>query len=211
MAHLRFALVAWLSIGITDPGALLGHMNRLCAQLAITGTAVIASFDPATRSLRWARAGHMAPLLGRAGTGTELGRPPGLLLGADTDAVYPVATERLRADDLVLFYTDGLVERRAPDSDLLDRVLQQVAAASEAPDEDTLTALGRLLHHPSPHDDTCTLTVRVLPRSEGEPDPHHRAATDRGDGHLVTDPFHDGQAAAAQRVGSRHGPTEGAR
>src|SRR5689334_15424920 len=32
MAHLRFGLVAWLSIGIADPSTLVGHLNQLCGQ-----------------------------------------------------------------------------------------------------------------------------------------------------------------------------------
>lgn len=164
MAHLRFALVAWLSIGIRDPGTLLGHMNRLCRQLEITGTAVTADYHPATRTLRWARAGHMPPLLARAGNSVDLDRPEGMLLGADTDATYPVIGVQLRGDDLVLFYTDGLVERRAANADeLLQRVSRELSSASVRPDDDSLARLRGLLHSPSPHDDTCTLVVRVLP------------------------------------------------
>lgn len=169
MAHLRFALVAWLSIGVCEPDALLGHMNRLCEQLKITGTAVVAVYDPGIGTLRWARAGHMAPLLARAGTSTELDRPPGLLLGADGDATHPVVTQRLQGDDLVLFYTDGLVERRTaggddpPGDDLVDQVRRKLSAVSAEPGGDALTRLARLLYQPSPDDDTCTLAVRVLP------------------------------------------------
>jgi serine phosphatase RsbU (regulator of sigma subunit) len=164
MAHLRFALVAWLSIGIRDPGALLGHMNRLCGQLKITGTAIVAVYDPARRTLSWARAGHMAPLLARAGATDELSRPAGLLLGADDDATYPVATPGLQAGDLVLFYTDGLVERRsASTAELLDRVKQTLSGVSARPGRQTLIELRGLLHAASPDDDTCTLAVRVLP------------------------------------------------
>ncbi|MFC4017735.1 PP2C family protein-serine/threonine phosphatase [Micromonospora sp. GCM10011542] len=163
MAHLRFALVAWLSIGIRDPATLLGHLNRLCAQLGITATAVVALYDPSNRALCWGRAGHMAPLLSRAGATAPFDRPPGLLLGADVDSVYPVLTPRLRPDDLVLFYTDGLVERRAPAADLLDRVRQTLSTLTAGPGEETLTRLRDLLNHPSPDDDTCTLAVRVLP------------------------------------------------
>src|SRR5690349_805039 len=104
MAHLRFALVAWLSIGICDPGVLLGNLNRLTRQLAITGTAVIAVYDPAARMLSWARGGHMAPLLTRAAHTEELPLPPGLLLGAADHSRYPVVTVRLCPDDVVLFY-----------------------------------------------------------------------------------------------------------
>ncbi|MCM0677832.1 SpoIIE family protein phosphatase [Micromonospora phytophila] len=164
MAHLRFALVAWLSIGIHDPGALLGHMNRLCGQLRITATAVVAVYDPATRTLSWARAGHMAPLLSRAGATEALDRPSGLLLGADGGATYPVVTPRLRGDDLVLFYTDGLVERRADSTaDLLGAVTRTLSVLSVLPGEQTLARLRGLLHQASPDDDTCTLAVRVLP------------------------------------------------
>ncbi|GAA1833277.1 hypothetical protein GCM10009682_59600 [Luedemannella flava] len=155
MAHLRFGLIAWLSAGMRHPGALLAQMNRLCVQLGVTGTAVIGVFDPRSGSLRWARAGHPAPLLARSGRADELGRVDGILLGADGDATYPVVSRRLRPDDVVLLYTDGLVERR--DRWLVDDVRHTLATV--APD---LVRLGDLLGYPSPDDDTCTLAVRVL-------------------------------------------------
>jgi serine phosphatase RsbU (regulator of sigma subunit) len=164
MAHLRYSLVAWLSIGILDPGTLLGHLNRLCAQLKITGTAVVALYDPGSRTMRWARAGHMAPLLARAGAADSLERPPGMLLGADQGAAYPVLSPRLQPDDLVLFYTDGLVERRAADPGaLLETVKGVMSGVSAAPGQDALARLHAQLHYASPDDDTCTLAVRVLP------------------------------------------------
>jgi serine phosphatase RsbU (regulator of sigma subunit) len=162
MAHLRFALVAWLSIGIRDPETLLGHLNRLCWQLKITGTAVVAVYDPATNLLSWARAGHMAPLLSRAGRTDALDRPRGLLLGADEDATYPVVTPQLQGDDLVLFYTDGLVERRAGSTELLGQVKQTLSELSAQPGDETLTKLRGRLYYSSPDDDTCALAVRVL-------------------------------------------------
>jgi serine phosphatase RsbU (regulator of sigma subunit) len=163
MAHLRYGLIAWLSIGIRDPGTLLGHLNRLCGQVKITGTAVVAIYDPASKAMRWARAGHMAPLLARAGVVDDLDPPSGLLLGATQEASYPVVSPQLRADDVVLFYTDGLMERRAASTaELLDKVKQTLSSVSAAPDEQTLTQLHALLNHASPDDDTCTLAVRVL-------------------------------------------------
>ncbi len=164
MAHLRFALVAWLSIGICDPGVLLGHLNRLSRQLDITGTAVIATYDPASRVLSWARGGHMAPLLAHTGHTEELSLPRGVLLGAADDAHYPVVSLPLEPDDLVLFYTDGLVERRDPDgADLLERVKVTLSEVSAEPGEPTLKRLRDLLPAAGPDDDTCTLAVRVLP------------------------------------------------
>ncbi|MEV8507129.1 SpoIIE family protein phosphatase [Actinoplanes sp. NPDC051475] len=163
MAHLRFALVAWLSIGIHDPGVLLAHMNRLCVELGITGTAVVARHDPATGMLSWARAGHLPPLLSRAGTSTELPRPPGLLLGADVGAGYPVVCARLERGDLVLLYTDGLVERKEVSAEeRLEQVKASLSAVSARPGGDALDRLRGLLHSANPDDDTCLLAVRVL-------------------------------------------------
>jgi serine phosphatase RsbU (regulator of sigma subunit) len=164
MAHLRFALIAWLAIGIDDPAMLLRHLNRLCVQLQLTGTAVIAVYDPASRALTWGRAGHAPPLLARAGTAMPLDLPAGLLLGADEDATYAVLTPCLSAGDLLLFHTDGLVERRTPSPPtLLGEVLRTLAAASAEPAELSLSLLAGQLSRPSPDDDTCTLAVRVLP------------------------------------------------
>jgi serine phosphatase RsbU (regulator of sigma subunit) len=162
MAHLRFALIAWLSIGLDDPAVLLAHLNRLCLQLGITGTAVLAVFDPATGELAWARAGHAAPLLARGGSAAPFELPSGLLLGAEADSVYPVRTPRLTTGDLLLLYTDGLVERRvADDPSLLAEVTGVLAAASRDVDDQTVRKVAARLNRPSPDDDTCTLTVRV--------------------------------------------------
>jgi len=161
MAHLRFALIAWLAIGIDDPATLLRHLNRLCTRLRVTGTAVIAVYDPATRGLTWARAGHAAPLLARGGTTMPLELPPGLLLGADDNAGYQMLTPFLVPGDLLLFYTDGLVERRTPGGPaLLPRVMSALAEAS-AGDEQGLPELAARLNRPSPDDDTCTVLVRA--------------------------------------------------
>jgi serine phosphatase RsbU (regulator of sigma subunit) len=164
MAHLRYALAAWLSIGIREPGQLLTHANRLCRQLDITGTAVLASYEPATRTLCWARAGHMPPLLARRGTATELPRPPGVLLGARDGCAYPERAVALEPGDVVLFYTDGLVERRESGAeDVLERVKRDLCAVAGRPAADRLARLRQRLHTPSTEDDTCTLAVRVLP------------------------------------------------
>jgi serine phosphatase RsbU (regulator of sigma subunit) len=163
MAYLRYALVAWLSTDVRDPGILLGHLNRLCVQLKITGTALVAVYDPATRALRWARAGHLLPLFARNGRGGPLGPLDGMLLGADIDAAYPVAETELHTDDLVLLYTDGLVERRPVDTLVLTgQLIDMLAQSSISVDDATLVSLVGQLGEPSRFDDTCVLAARVL-------------------------------------------------
>jgi serine phosphatase RsbU (regulator of sigma subunit) len=135
-------------------------MNRLCVQLDLTATAIVALYDPAAHTLTWARAGHTAPLLGHAGTVEELELPGGVLLGAEPGAAYPVLVRTLYPDDLVVLYTDGLIERRDAGSDrLLDALKRTLAKVSTGPD--ALERLRPALQTASPDDDTCTLTVRV--------------------------------------------------
>ncbi|HEY2794632.1 MAG TPA: SpoIIE family protein phosphatase [Micromonosporaceae bacterium] len=161
MAHLRYSLAAWLSIDICDPAMLLGHLNRMCVDLRITGTAVVATYDPAEKLLHWSRAGHMPPLRARASAAEPLSAPAGLLLGADRDAAYSLGAADLRADDLLLFYTDGLVERRDA-SGLAEGVRRTLADASASVDDQTVGRLVSRLSRPSPYDDTCMLLARVL-------------------------------------------------
>jgi len=69
-------------------------------------------YNPDTHVLRWARAGHLPPVLVRDGTAAELPLPGGVLLGMDPDAQYEEATQSLRPGDTLLLFTDGLIERR---------------------------------------------------------------------------------------------------
>nr|WP_296072441.1 SpoIIE family protein phosphatase [uncultured Actinoplanes sp.] len=157
MAHLRFSLIAWLSIGIDEPATLLAHLNRLCVRLGLTGTAILGVYDPGPRTLTWGRAGHSPPLLARCGCAHALPLPPGLLLGAEEAAGYATLTEQLKPGDLLLLYTDGLVERRGGPP-LLPEITALMAEASA---RDSLAHLVTGLQHPSPDDDTCTLAIRV--------------------------------------------------
>jgi serine phosphatase RsbU (regulator of sigma subunit) len=105
----------------------------------------------------------LAPLLARDGRATVLDHPTGLLLGAKDDNDYPVRSEQLQPDDLVLFFTDGLVERRsASAAPLLDRVRNSLAETSERRGDGALRGLRDQLSYASPYDDTCTLTVRAV-------------------------------------------------
>src|SRR2546421_717358 len=115
MAQLRHALAALAVTTTSDPAALLGHLNHLlCAGgvAADTATVVIARYQPDSHTLTWALAGHPAPLRTRDGVTTELPRPRGPLLGVLADAEYENASISFEPGDLLVLYTDGLVENR---------------------------------------------------------------------------------------------------
>jgi serine phosphatase RsbU (regulator of sigma subunit) len=165
MAQLRHALRA-LSVTTSDPGTLLGHLNRLTCDLEretpeLSATAVIARFDPVRRELLWAQAGHPPPLFSRGGRTAPLRRPAGPLLGVVDDAVFPTARLDFHPGDLLLLYTDGLVEhRRRGLDDGLANVIAAVDEAVRASPEQPLGQVLARLRQANPDDDTCILAVR---------------------------------------------------
>ncbi|HEU4348794.1 MAG TPA: SpoIIE family protein phosphatase, partial [Actinoplanes sp.] len=165
MAQLRYALRA-LAVITTDPAELLGHLNRVTCDLEretpeLAATAVIARYDPARRRLTWAQAGHPPPLLYRAGRTAPLPRPRGTMLGVVDDGGYECAALDLHVGDVLLIYTDGLVEhRRGGLDDGLDAVMAAVDEAVAAAPERPLSELLERLRQANPDDDTCVLAAR---------------------------------------------------
>jgi serine phosphatase RsbU (regulator of sigma subunit) len=161
MARLRGAL-AGLAITGSPPQRLVGWLNDLVRHVAPEHTAsVIAGyFDPASRTFTWAQAGHPPPLLIRGQAVRTLDRPAGILLGAGTEE-YAVATLRLAAGDLLLLYSDGLVERRDLPIDDGLAVLVQAVASIDDPEQVIAAALDAL-GCTEPEDDTCLVAIRVL-------------------------------------------------
>ncbi|GIF03782.1 hypothetical protein Asi03nite_13200 [Actinoplanes siamensis] len=165
MAQLRHALRA-LTVVDSDPGILLGHLNRLTCELErespeLAATAVLARFDPRRQQLVWAQAGHPPPLLCRDGRTTPLARPGGPMLGVVEDARYTAAVAEFRPGDVLLLYTDGLVEHRGQSLDTgLDAVIAAVDDAVRAAPYRPLPELVGRLRRANPDDDTCILAAR---------------------------------------------------
>ncbi|MFE3644440.1 SpoIIE family protein phosphatase [Streptomyces sp. NPDC059169] len=113
MVALRNALRGLAFTG-HPPGRLMTWLNEVTLHThgQPTATAVCALYDPADRSLCWASAGHLPPLLLRDGRATFLEPPRNLLLGAAHSAEYADKVTRLEPGDTLMLYTDGLVERR---------------------------------------------------------------------------------------------------
>jgi serine phosphatase RsbU (regulator of sigma subunit) len=165
MAQLRHALRA-LTVVDSDPATLLRHLNRLTCELEretpeLAATAVIARFDPVRYELTWAQAGHPPPLLCRNGRTAPLARPAGPMLGVMDDARYDRAVTSFHPGDVLLLYTDGLVEHRGQSLDTgLDAVVAAVDdAVRTAPHQPLAELVGRL-RRANPDDDTCILAVR---------------------------------------------------
>jgi serine phosphatase RsbU (regulator of sigma subunit) len=161
MARLRGAL-AGLAITGAPPERLVGWLNDLVHHVAAEHTASVVAgyFDPATRELTWAQAGHPPPVLVRGASARPLAQPSGILLGAGREQ-YEAASITLETGDLLLFYSDGLIERR--DRPLEDGLATLCgAAAGSADPEQVIEAVLGALGTTDPEDDSCLVTLCVL-------------------------------------------------
>ena len=83
------------------------------------------------------------------------------MLGVVDDAAYECAALDLQVGDVLLLYTDGLVEhRRRSLDDGLDAVIAAVDEAVAASPEQPLGELLDRLRRANPDDDTCILAAR---------------------------------------------------
>lgn len=167
MAQLRHALRGMAYTG-AEPAEILRRLNQMVwhQRSAYIATVICGLLRPERRTLSWARAGHLPPLLRHDGTARLLDPPAGVLLGATPDACYQPAELRLVPDDLLLFYTDGLVERRHDDLGAgLDRLVRAVGEYRAEGLNGCLDHVLRRLGAPNPQDDTCLLGFRLAARA----------------------------------------------
>ena len=117
------------------------------------------------RLLRWSNAGHPPPMLVLPdGTVRVLSTAADLLLGLDADTARADHTELLPVGSTVLFFTDGLVERRGENlDDGLDRLEALLAQVGALPLEQLCDALLRSLARAA-DDDIALLAVRLHPQ-----------------------------------------------
>ena len=125
-------------------------------------TVCIAVLDPVSGGFAYCTAGHPPPLVvapdGRTRYLPTTGGTP-----LATSGTFPVGTDCLGPGDLLLLYTDGILERPGRSSAASIAELAQVAADAAA---------GRALRDPgaTPAERVCTQTVELLVRATGHGD-----------------------------------------
>jgi GAF domain-containing protein len=113
------------------PSSVLFHLNNALVQGMSEDrftTAVYALFDPEDRTCQVALGGHPSPIIYRKET-HEVEIPPvnGSLIGAFEDQQYESVSFELSPGDILLAYTDGLVEaRRGHDLYGRDRIAESL-------------------------------------------------------------------------------------
>jgi serine phosphatase RsbU (regulator of sigma subunit)/PAS domain-containing protein len=166
MGQLRNSLRAYALECHTSAGV-MRRLNALLLALDTNhlATAICASFDIRTGILSWVNAGHVPPLVIQDGRATLMPSPSGITLGVMEQPHFDTGRCCLSHGDLLLLYTDGLVERRGEGlDDGLDRLLDLAAETACDEDLDAFCQLltQRLLGGRTLGDDACLLAVRTL-------------------------------------------------
>ena len=148
------------------PHGILAHLDTVIAEneSARPATCLLAVADPNRERWTLASAGHLPPALFVAGRPTELIHSPiGPPLGTGVGG-YEQVTVDLLPDQILLLYTDGLVERRGEDIDISLARLASVDFPPTGELKDLLQVVLRALATSTPEDDIAILAARAHPR-----------------------------------------------
>lgn len=130
MASLQATLRAeWTAGG--QPSEVIARVNRRLCGLETPDRFVsffCGRLDTTRGLFSYVNAGHLRPILVRAGGEVERLGAGGLLLGILPDAPYAGEEVRLRPGDLLVMFTDGVTERGAPNILFREEDLAAVAA-----------------------------------------------------------------------------------
>ncbi|MEU4467595.1 SpoIIE family protein phosphatase [Streptomyces sp. NPDC024017] len=163
MGRLRTATSTLADLDLA-PSRILTHLDKITQGLdPYIATCVYAVYDPHHALLHVACAGHLPPVLVRAGRPPELlDLPTGTPLGVGSGPFETSALAMNPGDQLVL-YTDGLVETR---DDPIDKRLNELLRLLSPPyrsAEETCDRLLRQLRNPADHDDVALLIAHAQP------------------------------------------------
>ena len=172
MGQLRSMLRAF-SWALDDvPSVNVGRLDRAAKDLDVSTFASLVYArldlpDPATgrRRLRWTNAGHLPPvLIGSDGRARVLGDggPADMILGVVPDTPRRDQQVEVERGDTVVFFTDGLIERRDdPIDDGIRRLCEALERYHARPVEDLLDAVLDEVVGVAHADDLALLAVRV--------------------------------------------------
>ena len=177
MAELRNLFRGLAADGTEGPASLLGLLDEAIDRLdlgAIATVLVVELRENQGRfNCRWASAGHLPPVLRRADDTVEiLSKPSDLLLGVDARVNRNEHSFDLVPDDILLLYTDGLVEQRTESLDTgLRRLAGALGGVHDGPSSDICDELVRQMLSSAPEDDVVVLVVRASNFTTGDGGP----------------------------------------
>jgi sigma-B regulation protein RsbU (phosphoserine phosphatase) len=157
----------------SSPARMLSFINRRLAQEYTQEnghfvTAFYGVYNPATRELTYANAGHPPARLRRCGEGTVqlLDGASQFPLGVADDVEYGEQTHTLRPGDRILFFTDGVTEAQDAQGEMfsearLDQVLARCRSEPQEVIDDLLRSLHDFTKDQPPQDDRTFLAANI--------------------------------------------------
>jgi integral membrane sensor domain MASE1/anti-sigma regulatory factor (Ser/Thr protein kinase) len=137
MAQLRVGVRAYARAG-SGPSATLRAVNEMAMDLhpGTLTTLLYGEYDPEQQHVRFANAGHPPPVLAtRDGTARLLDVQPAVPLGIGPLDECEEAVHTLREGETLVFFTDGLIERRGLSLEVGLETLRSLAASGAAADD----------------------------------------------------------------------------
>ncbi|MCL7490865.1 MULTISPECIES: SpoIIE family protein phosphatase [Streptomyces] len=161
MGQLRTTTRALADLDL-DPAEVLRHLDHIAVGLdPAFATCLYAVYDPHRTLCRIAVAGHLPPIVIRPDRPPELlDLPTGAPLGVG-GVPFEQTTVPLRDGDLLVLYTDGLIETRDQPIDARLDILLELLAEPERDLEDLCDRLLGALRDEHDHDDVALLIARV--------------------------------------------------
>ena len=171
MASLRASLRAYAE-QFQQLDELIRRVNLMFCHDSTLGefaTLFCASIDPDRSTLTYCNCGHEPPILLRDGQVKSLSAG-GTVLGLDKHSPYPSHQSALRTGDMLVMYTDGLVDavnfEREPFG--RDRVVQAVVDSADMPAEaaarNILWLMRKFTGLTTRFDDTALVVLRRVPK-----------------------------------------------
>src|SRR6059058_5039405 len=151
-----------------SPGEVLTHLNRLLVEDFPSGkfvTMVYAVLDPASRTLTFANAGHLRPILvddlGARSLDNERGMPLGLGFGSFSEVKV-----NLPENSRLVFYSDGITETVNPaDEEYGTARLQEHVLGPSASEESILADVRSFANGAGLDDDATVIMIRAMQRN----------------------------------------------
>ncbi|MHC5023241.1 MAG: PP2C family protein-serine/threonine phosphatase [Planctomycetota bacterium] len=155
------------------PAEVLDHANQHLQAKKIENsfvTALLCIYDPPTKRLTYARAGHTPPvLMTKTGDGMHMDRldgAGGVPLGILPDVTYEETSTQLTGGQTLVLYTDGVTEAFSPDGRMfgvegIERSLTECTGEPDCVIDHVLQALQAHEAGTRPSDDQTLVVMRV--------------------------------------------------
>jgi sigma-B regulation protein RsbU (phosphoserine phosphatase) len=150
---------------------ILQQLNRIMGHTLIQGMHIslcLCLMDQKRKTLSGINAGHVLPYIWREGKVTELPLPSTFPIGIDPDLNFEEHVVGIQEKDMVIFYTDGLVEARSKDKEMfgfdrLQELLGRLNPVNRTQEEvrQIFDQIGRFRGSDTLEDDTSLIIVKI--------------------------------------------------